>query len=131
MVRQMTQERRFWVRAKRVLSIQYRLVKTRRKNVDIAWHLSTTQDMSYGGLSFYTEQEYKKGEVLELHVVMSGILDIFNGFGKVVRAQRKATGRYFLTAVQFVERTRRREAKSYRSSRPKKPVRVKLSSRRK
>lgn len=129
MVKQMTQERRFWVRAKRVLSIQYRLVKSRRKNLDTSWHLSMTEDMSYGGLSFYTDQEYKKGEVLELHVVMSGILDIFNGFGKVVRAQRKATGSYFLTAVEFVERTRRRGAKSYQSSHQRKSARTKLSSR--
>ena len=57
MVKQMTDERRFWVRAKRVLSIQYRLIKSRRKEIDRAWHLSTTQDMSYGGLSFYTDRK--------------------------------------------------------------------------
>jgi len=124
MTKQTTEERRFWVRAKRVLSIQYRLVKSRRKSADKAWHLSTTQDMSYGGLSFYTDQEFKKEEVLELHVVMSGILDIFNGLGKVVRVERKATGSYFLTAVKFVEQ--KRQAKSY-----KKPTAHKLSLKRK
>ena len=114
MTKQTTQERRYWVRAKRVLSIQYRLVKSRRKNAEKAWYLSTTQDMSFGGLSFYTEQEFRKEEVLELHVVMSGILDIFNGLGKVVRVERKATGSHFLTAVKFVEQTR--QAKSYKKS---------------
>ena len=117
MVKQSVEERRFWVRAKRVLSIEYRIVKTRRRNIGYNWHLSTTQDMSYGGLSFYAEQELKKDEVLEMRVVMSGILDIFNGFGKVVRVERKTTGSYCLAAVKFVERVRRsRPAKSYRSS---------------
>ena len=116
MVNQTAAERRFWVRAKRVLSIEYRLIKTRRKNVSYNWSLSTTQDMSYGGLSFYTDQEFKREEVLEMRVVMSGILDIFNGFGKIVRVERKETGSYFLTAVKFVDRVHRsRSAKSYRS----------------
>ena len=60
MVKQAIDERRIWVRAKRVLSIEYRLVKTRRKNAGQIWYLSTTNDMSYGGLSFYSEKELKK-----------------------------------------------------------------------
>jgi hypothetical protein len=129
MMKQSIEERRFWVRAKRVLSIQYRLTKTRRKNADKAWHLSTTQDMSFGGLSFYTDQEFKKDEILELHVVMSGILDIFNGTGKVVRVERKETGSYFLTAVKFVEQ--KRQAKSYKKSPVLKTSHHKLAVKRK
>jgi hypothetical protein len=129
MKKQMAEERRFWVRAKRVLSIQYRLVKSRRKSADGSWHLSTTQDMSFGGLSFYTDQEYRKEDVLELHVVMSGILDIFNGLGKVVRVEKKATGSYFLVAVKFVEQ--KRQAKSYRKASPSRTSHHKLAGKRK
>jgi c-di-GMP-binding flagellar brake protein YcgR len=117
MVKQSGEERRFWVRAKRVLSIEYKLAKTRRKTVDNRWHLSTTEDMSYGGLSFYTEQELKKDEILEMRVVMSGILDIFDGFGRIVRVEKKASAGYYLIGVKFVERVRRsRGAKSWSNS---------------
>jgi len=120
MVKQSGEERRFWVRAKRVLSIEYKLVKTRRKTAEHSWHLSTTQDMSYGGLSFYTEHELKKDEVLEMRVVMSGILDIFSGFGRIVRVEKKESADYYLIGVKFVERIRRsRGAKSWSSSSPK------------
>jgi len=121
MVKADPKERRSWVRAKRVLSIQYRLSQSKRKSVSKEWNLSTTQDMSLGGLTFYTDAEYKAGDVLEIHVVMSGILDIFKGFGKVVRAQKKKSGGYFTVAIKFLEnKTKVREAKSYRSTTKKK-----------
>ena len=117
MVKQTVDERRHSVRAKRVLSIEYRLNKNSRKHADTEWHLSTTQDMSLGGLAFYTDIEYKEGDILELHVVMSGILDIFNGYGKIVRIDKKQSGTYFLVAVKFINnKLNRRRAKSYRSA---------------
>ncbi|OGX34351.1 MAG: hypothetical protein A3C36_07580 [Omnitrophica WOR_2 bacterium RIFCSPHIGHO2_02_FULL_52_10] len=104
MVKQVVQERRGHMRAKRVLSIQYRLVKSQRKDADHDWLLSTTQDMSPEGLSFYTDREYVKGDILDIHVVMSGVLDVFKGCGEVVRVERKESGACVLAAVRFMDK---------------------------
>ncbi len=107
-------ERRSFVRAKRVLSIEYQLIKSARRKVHPVWHLSTTHDMSLGGLTFFTDEEFRPGDILEVHVVMSGVLDIFKGPCKVVRVERKKTGTYYLTAVHFIQNhLRSRSAKSY------------------
>ena len=114
MVKQASAERRQWLRARRILSIQFRLAKKQRQHADSGWHLSTTQDMSLGGLTFYTDVEYRSGDILEIHVVMSGVLDIFNGYAKIVRLERKKTGAYYFVAVQFItNKPKRRSAKSY------------------
>ena len=109
-------ERRNFVRAKRVLSIEYHVVHSSRKPVDKTWHLSTTEDMSLGGVSFYSDQEIRHKDVLEIRVVMSGVLDIFKGLAKVVRVERKRSGQYSFVAVQIIgEKGKRRQAKSYLS----------------
>ena len=109
-------ERRQAIRAKRVLSIQYRLLKSRSVILDKSWHLSTTQDMSIGGLTFYTECEYRIGDIVELHVVMSGVLDIFSGSARVLRIEKKKNGAFQLVAVKFIEsKDKSRNAKSYKS----------------
>jgi hypothetical protein len=95
-------ERRIHIRAKRVLSIEFRLVSPKRKNMDTQWHLSTTQDMSLGGIAFFSDVEYRVGDVLEVRVVMSGILDIFKGLVKIVRVEQRSAHSYFLVAVKFV-----------------------------
>ena len=102
MVRQSIAERRNGIRAKRILSIQYRLSKTKTKNRDFAWYLSTTQDMSISGLSFLSERPYSPDDILELKVVMSGVLDIFNGSAKVVRCTRNAGAAYYFVGVKFI-----------------------------
>ena len=102
MVKKTGVERRIWIRAKRVLSIQVRLVKTKRKNIDRSWHLTTTYDVSLGGISFYSDREYCIGETLEVHVIMSGILDIFKGLVQVVRVDRKVSGSHYLVAVKLL-----------------------------
>ncbi|VAX38229.1 hypothetical protein MNBD_UNCLBAC01-2017 [hydrothermal vent metagenome] len=95
-------ERRKWLRAKRVLSIQFRVIKTKRKNVDTAWKLSMTENMSVGGLAFYTEYgEYAIGDVLEMKVVMSGVLDIFTGEAKIVRKEFKKNAAHILLGVRY------------------------------
>jgi c-di-GMP-binding flagellar brake protein YcgR len=114
MVKQMTEDRRAGIRAKRILSIQYRLQKTKSKLRDKNWYLSTTQDMSYSGLAFLSEHAYTPGDVLELKVVMSGVLDIYSGLAKVVRTERNASAAYYLVAVKFVN-GKTRKAKSYTS----------------
>lgn len=116
MVKQKINERRSADRAKRVLSIQYRLVEKGKKAEKSEWHLSATEDMSYGGLSFLCDKELKVGSALELHVVMSGVLDVYNGLGKVIRTERKKTGAYYKIAVKFVQNiTKKRSAKTYKA----------------
>ena len=104
MVKQVVQEHRRYIRAKHILSIQYRLAQSQRKDTDYDWRLSTTQDMGLEGLSFYTDREYCKGDILDIHVVMSGILDVFKGYGEVVRIERKKSGACVLAAVKFVDK---------------------------
>lgn len=112
-------ERRSFIRAKRVLSIEYHLIKSARRKIETTWHLSTTQDMSLGGLTFFTDVEFRPGDTLEVKVVMSGVLDIFKGPCRVVRVEKKKTGAYFLTAVQFINnRLKSRSAKTYSETPP-------------
>lgn len=59
--------------------------------------------MSYLGLSFLSDTPYQIDDVLELHVVMSGILDIFKGYGQVVRVEKKETGAFYLIAIRFTK----------------------------
>jgi len=114
MVKQTSMEQRQWVRAKRILSVQHRSANLQKKFLENPWRLSTTYDMSLGGLAFFSDIEYRSGDLIEIHVVMSGILDIFKGFGKVVRVQKKKTGAYFLVAVKFLEAPQKRNAKTYK-----------------
>ena len=127
MVQQQSQERRDSIRAKRIMSIQYRRLASGKRKVHEPWKLSTTHDMSVGGLAFYTDEEYQPGDVLELRVVMSGILDIFDGMAQVVRMEKKRMGSYYLAAVKFLEKNPRpRRAKSYsaKSASPKTKNRI-------
>lgn len=115
MVKQKTGiERRQYTRAKRVLSVEFQLAKSQRKNADKSVHISTTEDMSLGGISFYSEQEYLEGDILDVRVVMSGVLDIFHGAAKVVRSIPRKSGSVHLVAVKFLKTaTKKRSAKSF------------------
>ncbi len=94
-------DRRQYPRIHRILSIQFRLKKTRQAGADTAtWHQATTHDMSVGGISFVSRTPYMLGDILELHVVMSGVLDVLCSDGKVVRVEDKKHG-LFLTAVEL------------------------------
>ena len=116
MVKQSVAERRQAVRAKRVLSIQYRLEKSRFKTTDKEWHLSTTQDMSIAGLSFLSDTAYNPGDILEVKVIMSGILDIYSGLVKVVRVERKKGAAFYFIGVKFSDsKLKNRKAKSFSS----------------
>lgn len=116
MVKQIVEDRRQAIRAQRILSIQYRVVSTKSRNTDKHWHLSTTHDMSANGLSFLSDVVYRIDDVLELQVVMSGVLDVFKGYGQVVRIDKKDTGSFCFIAVKFVPSARmsatRRKSKS-------------------
>ena len=76
------------------------------------WQLATTENMSLSGLLFVSALAYQSGDIVELQVVMSGVLEIFNGFGKVVRSIRNKGG-YYQVGVKYVDlKSRRRSAKT-------------------
>ncbi|HBO97827.1 MAG TPA: hypothetical protein DE315_01475 [Candidatus Omnitrophica bacterium] len=102
MVKPMIKERRGYSRAKRILSIEYRLYKSRRRPADQQWHLSTTEDIGPESLSFYSDYEYHQGDILDVRVVMSGVLDVFNGRGEVIRVDQKRMGACFFVAVRLI-----------------------------
>jgi len=106
------EERRDSVRAKRIITVRHRLIKHNNRKTDSMWQLATTENMSLSGLLFVSALPYASGDVIELQLVMSGILDIFNGFGKVIRSSRNKGGNYHV-AVKYVElKSRPRAAKS-------------------
>ena len=106
------EERRDSVRAKRIITVRHRLVEHNSKKTETMWQLSTTENMSLSGLLFVSALAYHAGDVVELQVVMSGVLDIFNGYGKIVRSSRNKGG-YYHVAVKYVDlKTRKRPAKT-------------------
>jgi len=110
------EERRDSIRAKRIITVRHRLVKHNNRKVNSMWQLATTENMSLSGLLFVSALSYHAGDIVELQVVMSGVLDIFNGYGKVVRSSRNKGG-YFQIGVKYVElKMKRRAAKSLLTS---------------
>lgn len=100
---QSVEEKRRWVRAERILCIEFRLTQSKRRNSDKSWGLSMTKDMSAGGIAFYTDREFSLGDILELRVTMSGILNVLSGLAEVVRIERKKTGAFYLVAVKMLD----------------------------
>ncbi|MBF0479780.1 MAG: PilZ domain-containing protein [Candidatus Omnitrophica bacterium] len=96
------QDRRAFNRAKRVLSIEYRLSKGIGRTAEKKWHLSTTYDMSVNGVAFFSEFEYQQNDILDLKVTMSGLLEIYRGLGTVVRLSKKKSGIYYLVGVKLL-----------------------------
>ncbi len=111
-----SKERRDSVRIKRIVTVHHRLIRHNNRKVNSMWQLATTQNMSLSGLLFVSALAYQPGDIVELRVVMSGLLDIFNGFGKVVRASRNKSGHYQV-GVQYVDlKPKRRPAKTVLTS---------------
>ncbi len=122
MVRNNPAERRDSVRVRRIVTVRHRLHKRDGKKYDDIWQLATTEDMSYSGLLFSSALPYKGNDVVELQVVMSGVLYLFNGYGRVVRVNEQKSG-YFQVGVKYVDlKARRRNAKSLAPSAPKRKV---------
>jgi hypothetical protein len=110
------EERRDSVRAKRIITVRHRLIKRNNRKATSMWQLATTENMSLSGLLFVSALAYHPGDILELQVIMSGVLDIFNGFGKVIRSTRNKGG-YYKVGVQYVDlKSRRRSAKTVLAS---------------
>ena len=104
MVKKTGSERRRFARAERILSIKHRLYKRKGKVYNDRswnWHLSSTKNMSLSGLLFSSDIVYEKGDVIEIEVVMSGILNIYRGFAKIVRSESTRAGLIFNVAVSF------------------------------
>src|ERR1700690_2764624 len=96
------EERRDSIRAKRIITVRHRLIKHKGRKVDSMWQLATTENMSLSGLLFVSALAYHAGDIVELQVVMSGALDIFNGYGKVIRVALNKGG-YYHVAVKYVD----------------------------
>lgn len=110
------EERRDSIRAKRIITVRHRLVKHNSRKINSMWQLATTENMSLSGLLFVSALPYQAQDIIELQVVMSGLLDIFNGFGQVVRSTRHKSG-YYHVAVKYVDlKHKRRPAKTLLSS---------------
>jgi hypothetical protein len=110
------EERRDSVRAKRIITVRHRLIKHNSRKTTSMWQLATTENMSLSGLLFVSALAYQSGDIVELQVVMSGVLEIFNGFGKVVRSIRNKGG-YYQVGVKYVDlKSRRRSAKTVLAS---------------
>lgn len=109
------EERRDSVRAKRIITVRHRLVRHKGRRAESMWQIAATQDMSLSGLLFVSALAYHPGDITELQVVMSGVLDIFNGYGKVIRSSRDKGGHYHV-AVKYVDlKPKRRPAKRLQS----------------
>ena len=97
-----SKERRRHTRAKRSLSIEHRLFKHKGVLVNGSWNVSKTENMSIAGILFTSDIAYHAGDILELRVVMSG-LDVFRGYGRVVRTEQKKSGALNSVAIAFIE----------------------------
>lgn len=120
MVKQVIKERRNHPRAKRILSIEYRLHKSKSALGEQEWHLSTTEDISAEGVSFYSDHEYLLGDILEIRVVMSGLLEIFKGKGEIVRLEQKRTGACFFIALRLADTKTKNSPSQHAAGRLKK-----------
>ena len=96
------EERRESIRAKRIVTVHHRLSKHKGRAAKSTWQVSMTENMSYTGLLFVSAIGYEAGDIVEVEVIMSGVLDIFKGFGKVIR-QKKRKGGFFEIAIQYVD----------------------------
>jgi hypothetical protein len=106
------EDRRDSIRAKRIITVRHRLFKHNGRKVNTIWQLATTENMSLSGQLFVSALEYHTGDIIELQVVMSGAIDIFNGLGKVIRSVRNKGG-YYQIGVKYVDlKAKRRSAKS-------------------
>jgi hypothetical protein len=115
-------ERRDGVRVKRIVTVRHRLNKRDNKKREDVWQLATTEDMSYSGLLFTSVLPYKVNDTVELQVVMSGVLFLFNGFGRVIRVTENKDKDSYQIAVKYVDlksKNRHRDAKSLIASHKK------------
>ena len=110
------EERRDSIRVRRVTAVHHRLIKHKNRKVNSVWQLATAENMSLSGLLFVSALVYQPDDIIELRVVMAGVLDIFNGFGKVVRVFPNKDG-YYQIGVKYVDlKSKSRSAKTFLAS---------------
>ena len=95
-------DRRRHERVNRALALQFRIKKSKQKGINTDnWHLSLTIDMSASGVAFESPFALMIGDVLELHVVVSGVVEVVKAEGKVVRIEEVQPGKLYLVAVEL------------------------------
>lgn len=106
-------ERRKGERVNRVVAIRHRLIKRSGLKAASAWSLSTTKNMSHSGLLFLSSIPYRKGDILELQVVMSGIIEIYNGQALVVHVSEIGNTSFDVGVKNLLPKAPPRKAKSH------------------
>ena len=107
-------ERRDGSRVNRVVAVSHRLAVARKIKPSADWSLSTTKNMSHSGLLFMSTVPYRKNAVLDLQVVMSGIIDLYNGLARVMRVQEVGDTSFAIGVKLLHSRPSARNAKTYR-----------------
>jgi hypothetical protein len=108
------EERRDSIRASRIVTVRHRRVKRQGTKASNAWQISMTENMSLSGLLFVSAIGYEKGDTIEIEVVMSGILDIFKGYGEVIRSTKHKAGHFYI-AVKYVDLKHKPKTRSAKS----------------
>ncbi len=106
-------ERRRGERVNRVVAIRHRLIKRSGVKAASAWSLSTTKNMSHSGLLFLSDIPYRKGDILQLQVVMSGIIEIYSGQAQVVRVREVGSTSFDIAVKNLLPKAPPRKAKSH------------------
>lgn len=96
------ENRRDSIRAARIVTVRHRLVRHKGRKVSSPWQISMTENMSVSGLLFVSAINYEQDDTVEVEVVMSGMLDLFKGYGQVVRSILKEGG-YYHVALKYVD----------------------------
>ena len=106
-------ERRNGERVNRVVAIRHRLIKRSGRKSPSEWSLSSTKNMSHSGLLFLSSTPYRIGDVLEIQVVMSGIIDVYCGYAEVVRVAEIGSTSFDIGVKNLLPKAPPRKAKSH------------------
>ncbi len=105
------EDRRRAPRAPWILSIRHHLYKRKGKEGGFPWHVSLTENMSVNGILFHSSAPYLVGDTIELEVFLSGALNVFQGFAKVVRVEKGGTKGGYSIAVMLMDLKRKAQRK--------------------
>lgn len=94
-------ERRRSMRAYRILNVRHRLHK-RSVPPNKSWNLTVTENMSAYGILFTSPIPYSIDDIIEMEVVMSGVLDVFKGYARVVWAAKRKKSNAYSIGVEYV-----------------------------
>jgi hypothetical protein len=106
-------ERRDGFRASRVVAVKHRIVDHDSRKTGSQWSLSTTRNMSVSGLLFNSAVAYEPGDLIELEIVMSGVIDIYRGYARVVRVNEVSAHSLEVAVKYFDMKMKPRPAKSH------------------